>query len=246
MIGKHPPVARRNFHRPMPDVPDVNPVEPEPGCARRKRARRAAHRGRMDFFQARKDQPPVRAFAPVVEVAGDDERRAGGNFVGDQIQKPINLSPAVRLAQREMQTDRVQWLAIPIQPDHCVEQAPRLGLANRCIDIAPRGDRMPGEQRITVMPTRRNSIPAVGVLSPDALCKYLVLMHVRLRTRNRTDFLKEDEVRPHGAQGIANSKQDAMPVSGTQALMGIQRHHADPRLVAARRRFHTRKLYREA
>jgi len=97
-----------------------------------------------------------------------------------------------------------------------------------------------------VMPTRLNSIPAVGVLSPDAVRKYLVLMHVRLRTRNRTDFLKEDEVRPQGAQGIANSKQDAMPVSGTQALMGIQRQHADPRLVAARRRFHAGKLYREA
>jgi hypothetical protein len=198
----------------------------------------------MDFFQARKDQPPVRAFAPVVEVAGDDERRAVGNFVGDQIQKPINLSPAVRLAQPEMHTDRVQWLTIAIQPDHCVEQASRLGLANRCIDIAPSGDRMPGEQRITVMPTRRNSIPAVGVLSPDAVRKYLVLM--RLRTRNRTDFLKEDEVRPQGAQGIANSKQDAMPVSGTQALTGIQRQHADARLVAARRSFHARKLYREA
>ena len=145
-----------------------------------------------------------------------------------------------------MQTDRVQWLTIAIQPDDRMQQAPRLGLPNRCIDIAPGGDRMPGEQRITVMPTRRNSIPAVGVLSPDAVRKYLILMHVRLRTRNRTDFLKEDEVRPQGAQGIANSKQDAMPVSGTQALMGIQRHHADPRLVAARRRFHARKLYREA
>ena len=96
------------------------------------------------------------------------------------------------------------------------------------------------------MPTRRNSVPAVGVLSPDAVRKYFILMHVRLRTHNRTDFLKEDEVRPQGAQGIANSKQDAMPVSGTQALMGIQRQHADPRRVAARRRFHARKLYREA
>ena len=94
------------------------------------------------------------------------------------------------------------------------------------------------------MPTRRNSIPAVGVLSPDAVRKYLVLMHVRLRTRNRTDFLKEDEVRPRGAQGIANSKQDAMPVSGTQALMGIQRQHADPLLVVAGCRFHALKLYR--
>ena len=71
-------------------------------------------------------------------------------------------------------------------------------------------------------------------------------MCVRLRTPNRTDFLKEDEVRPRGAQGIANSKQDAMPVSGTQALMCIQRQHADPRLVAAWPRFHAGKLYREA
>ena len=117
MIGKPPPVARRNFHRPMPDVPDVNPVEPEPGYARRERARWAARRSRMDFFQARKDQPPVRAFAPVVEVAGDDERRAVGNFVGHQLQKPINLSPAMRLAQPEMHTDRVQWPTIAIQPD---------------------------------------------------------------------------------------------------------------------------------
>jgi hypothetical protein len=192
----------------------------------------------MDFFQPRKHQPSVRAFAPVVEVTGDDERRAVGNFVDDQIQKPINLSPAVRFAQREMQTDRVQWLTTAIQPDDCMQQTPRLGSADRCIDIAPSGDRMPGEQRITVMPTRRNSIPAVRVLRPDAVREYLVLMHVRLRTRNRTDFLKEDKVRPHGAQGIANSKQDAMPVPGTQALMGIQRQHADPRLVAARRRFH--------
>jgi hypothetical protein len=200
----------------------------------------------MDFFQARKDQPPVRAFAPVVEVAGDDERRAVGNFVADQIEKPIYLSPAVRLTQREVQTNRVQWLTTAIQRDHCVEQAPRLGLANRCIDIAPSGDRMPGEKRITMMPTRRNSVPAVGVLGPDAIRKYLVLMHARLRTRNRTDFLKEDEVRARGAQSIANSKQVAMPVSGTQALMGIQRQHADPRLVAARHRFHAGKLYREA
>ena len=71
----------------------------------------------MDFFQSGIDQPPVRAFAPVVEVAGDDERRAVGNFVSDQIQQPINLSAAVRLAQRQVQTDRVQWLTITIQRD---------------------------------------------------------------------------------------------------------------------------------
>lgn len=63
-------------------------------------------------------------------------------------------------------------------------------------------------------------------------------MCVRLRTPSRTDFLKEDEVRPRGAQGIANSKQRAMPASGMHALMGIQRQHSDPRLVAASCRFH--------
>src|SRR5690349_10143956 len=155
VIGKHAPIARRYFHRPVADIPNVNPVEPQPGDARRKSARGAAHRGRMDFLQAGKDQPPLRAFAPVVEVAGDDEWRADGNFVGDQIQKPINLSAAMRLAQREMKTDRVQWRSAN-QPDHCVEKAPRLRAANRCIDIAPGDDRMPGEQRITVMTTHRN------------------------------------------------------------------------------------------
>jgi hypothetical protein len=135
-----------------------------------------------------------------------------------------------------MQTDRVQWLTI--QPYHCVEQASRLGLADRRVDIAPSGDRIPGEHRITVMPIRRNRIPAVRVLRPDAIREYLVLMHRRLRARNRTDLLKEDEVRPRGAQGITNSKQDAMPMSGTQTLMGIQRQHADPRLTTATRRFH--------
>jgi hypothetical protein len=29
-----------------------------------------------------------------------------------------------------------------------------------------------------------------------------------------------------------------MPVPGTQALMGVQRQHSDPRIVAARRRLH--------
>ena len=58
-----------------------------------------------------------------------------GNFVDDQIQKPINPSPAVRLAQREMQNS-IQWLAVPIQPDHCVG-ARLVGLANRRYRIAP-------------------------------------------------------------------------------------------------------------
>src|SRR5690349_17279690 len=125
MIRKPPPVARRYFHRPMADVPDVNPVEPEPGCARRKRARRASHRGRMDFFQSGKGKPPVREYAPVVEVAGGDERRAVGKLVDYQIQKPINLSPAVRLAQSGMQADRVERLSFTNSVNR-MQQAPML------------------------------------------------------------------------------------------------------------------------
>ena len=188
--------------------------------------------------------------AAVLHVASDGQI-IGALTLEDQIRPESRQAIAqlhdlqpVRLAQPEMHTDRVQWLTIAIQPDDCVEQAARFGLANRCIDIAPGGDRMSREQRIPVMPTRRNSIPAVGVLRPDAVRQHLVLMHVRLRTRNRTDFLKEDEVRPKGAQGIANPKQDAMPVSGTQALMSIQREHADPLLVTADCRFHAHTLYR--
>ena len=49
--------------------------------------------------------------------------------------------PPVRLAQREMQADRMQRHTI--HPDHRMQKTPRLGLAHRGIDIAPGGDRMP-------------------------------------------------------------------------------------------------------
>ena len=52
MIGKPTPVLRVNLHRPMFEIPHVNPVEPEPGCARGERARRTARSGRMNLFQA--------------------------------------------------------------------------------------------------------------------------------------------------------------------------------------------------
>lgn len=82
---------------------------------------------------------------------------------------------------------------------------------------------MLGEKRISVMATRRHGIAAIGVLRPDAVRKHFVLMHGRLPTRDRTDFLEENELGLRHAQSIANLHQDAVPMPGTQSLMRIKR-----------------------
>src|SRR5688572_85253 len=110
MVRKHPPVPRIDLHRPMPEIAHVDPVEPEPRRARGKRPRRASRGIRMDFRQATVAyQPSVGALAPVIEVAGDDERRIVRHFPGDEFEKPVDLPPAVRLPQSEVQADGMQW-----------------------------------------------------------------------------------------------------------------------------------------
>ena len=248
MIRKPTPVLRVNLYRPMFEISHVNPVEPKPGYARGERARRTARSGRMNLFQAAdKGQRSVSAPAPVVEVAGNNKRRVAGHVVGDELEKPVDLPPAVRLAQREVQADCVQWRPISGQLDHGMQQPARLRLADRRIDIAPGRNGMPGEKRIAVMPARRDGIAPVGVLRPHAVREDFVLLHGRLRPLDGSDFLEEHEVRLRGAQGIANAQEGVVPVSRAKTLMRIQRQHANPgRSIAGRRRFHAPKLYREA
>jgi hypothetical protein len=247
MIGKPTPVPRGYLHRPMFEISHVNPVEPEPGCARGERARRTALSSRMNFFQAGECQSPVRAPAPVVEVAGNDKRRVAGHVVGDELEKLMYLPPAVRLAQREVQADCVQWRPISGQLYHGMQQPARLRLADRRIDIAPGRNGMPGEKRIAVMPARRDGIAPVGVLRPHAVREDFVLLQGRLRPLDDPDFLQKHEVRLRGAQGTANAQESVVPVSRTKSLMRVQRQHANPgRSIAGRRGMHTHKLYREA
>ena len=232
----------------MPEIAHVDPVEPKTRRARGKRARRATRGTRMDFRQAAvADQPPVGALAPVVEVASDDERCGTGHVVSDEFEKPVDLPPAVRLPQREVQADGVQWLMIVCQPDHGVQQASRLRLSDRRIHVAPRLDGILGEKRVAVVPARRDGISPVGVLRPHAVRKNLVLLHGRLRSLGRSDFLEEHEVRLGRSQGIAYAQQGFVAAPRPQALVRVQRQHADPALsIAARRRFHAPKLYRGA
>ncbi len=197
MIRKPTPVLRVNLHRPMFEISHVNPVEPEPGYARGKRARRTARSDRMNLFQAAdKGQRSVCAPAPVVEVAGNNKRCVAGHVVGDELEKPIDLPPAVRLAQREVQADCVQWRPISGQLDHGMQQPARLRLADRRIDIAPGRNGILRQKRIAVMPARRDGIAPVGVLRPHAVREDFVLLHGRLRPLDGSDLLEENEVRP--------------------------------------------------
>lgn len=232
----------------MPEIAHVDPVEPEPRRARGKRPRRASRGIRMDFRQATvADQPSVGALAPVIEVAGDDERRIVRHFTGDEFEKPVDLPPAVRLPQSEVQADGMQWNITACQSDYRVQQASRLCLANGRIHVAPRCDGMLGKECVAVMPARRDGVLPVGVLRPHAVRENLVLLHGRLRTLSGPDFLEEYEVRLGGSQGIAYAQEGFVAAPRPQALVRVQRQHADPaHFISAGRSLHAPTLYRGA
>jgi len=232
----------------MAEIAHVDPIEPQPRRARGERPRRASPGTRMDFRQAAvADQPLVSTLAPVVEVAGDDERSGAGHVVSDELEKPVDLPAAVRLPQCEVQADGVQGLLAACQPDHGVQQASRLGLPDRRIHVAPRSDGILGKKCVAVVPARRDCVSPVGVLRPHAVRKNLVLLHGRRRSLGRPDLLEEYEVRLRASQRIANAQQDFVAATRPQALVRVQRQHADPGLsIGARRRFHAPKLYRGA
>lgn len=247
MIRQHSPVTCMNSDRPMPEVPHVDPVEPEARRARGERARRPAARGsRMDFRKpAFAQQPAMGVFPPVVEVACNDECRVGGHVAGDELQEATDLVPAVRLTQRKVQADRVQRLAIARQRDHGVQQAARLRLANGSIHVAPRRDGVPGKKRIAVMPARCDRIAPVGVLGPHAVGQYFVLVHGRLGAAGSPDLLQENEICLRRAQGAADAQQGFVAVPRAESLVCVQREHADPwRYIAGNPGFHSPKLYR--
>lgn len=229
MIRKRPPFPRVDFDRPMPEIAHVDPVEPEPGRARRESACRPSPDGGVDFLQAAvMHQPAVGELAPVVEVASDDEGRIAGQVVRDEPEQPVDLPLAMRLPQGEMQADRVQRPAAVRQSDHGVQQPPRFREAHGYVDVAPGIDRISGEDRIPVMSARPDGIASIGMLGPDAVREDLVLLHGRLSARDGSNLLEEYEIRLRGTQGIADAQKGLLPAARTEALARVQGQYADP------------------
>jgi hypothetical protein len=202
----------------------------------------------MDLLQAAvEEQPPVGTPGPVIEIAGNDQRRIAREFLRDEIEEPADLPPTMRLPQCEVQADRMQWLISARHSDYGVKKPSSLRAAHRRVDVAPGFDGIPGEERIAVMPAGIDGIPAIGVLGPDTVREDLVLMHGRPGGAGCSNLLQEDEIRLRGAQGCADAEEDFLPTTRAETLPGVQGQNADPPgFVYAWHSFHAATLYPEA
>lgn len=229
MIRKPRPFARLHADRPVAEVAHVDSIEAQERGAGRERTRRAAGGGRMNLGEpAGAREQPVRVSAPVIEVAGEYERRAVWNVPREKLEKPCYLLAAMRLAQCEVHAYAVQRPEAMRKLDDGMQEAPRLRGADRGIDVLPPVDRVHRQDRVAMVSTADDRVSAVGMLRPDAIREDLVLVDGRFRASRGADLLEEDEGGPRSAQGVANAQQRVAPVSGSKALVGIQREHPDP------------------
>ena len=69
----------------------------------------------------------VRQPAPVVEVAGNNQRRLAGNVPLDHLAHAFDLLPAVRLQQTQVHTNGVNMRPVVRHVQHAMQQPAALG-----------------------------------------------------------------------------------------------------------------------
>ena len=176
----------------------------------------------------------VRAAAPVVEVAGHDQRRVGRHLVADDLAQQRRAAGAGATSVRpEVHADRVHVERLAGQPQHAMQQAALLGAVDRDVVVlvvhdretstAPRcrdgrADRPRCGRRRTAARSRR---PEIRSAAPPAS------RPPRLNGRvGALHFLQEDHVGAHRAHRLAQLGQDEAAVQDGEALVGVHREHA--------------------
>ena len=174
--------------------------------------------------------------APVVEIAGDDQRRIGGHDVIDGVAQPAQLESPVRLAQAQVHADRVQRHRAAGNLDHAMQQSAGLMALHRDIAIVLAGDRKSRQQRIAVMAFRIDRVAAVGVLRPDRVGEEFVLgfgwpveMAAGVAGVRAQHFLQEHQVRRCGADRVAQLRQHVATIEHIEAHVGVQAEDVDCR-----------------
>src|SRR6185295_11329989 len=113
---RHPRASRRVVHVSVDDAEAarVNAIQPEHRHHRGERARRTTGHV-LEYLEAaqRLGESAVALAAPVVEVAGDDERRGVGHFRADPLDQRPDLPLPTAFEQPEVYVDAVQgWQAL--------------------------------------------------------------------------------------------------------------------------------------
>ena len=214
----------RQLKRSIPQIPDVDPVEPQQRPPCRERACRRPVRAAADLAESglcRK--ATMRQPTPVVEVSGDHQRCIPRHCVRDQVEQPLQLNATMRLTQSKMNADGVQWQCETLHVDHAVKQSARFGASDRYVEVLPPQDRMLREERVALVAASRDRIAAVCVLRPDLVREHFVVLLANVSGAVAADFLEEHQVGGGSAQCLPDPAEQRPATQRTQALVRIER-----------------------
>lgn len=166
--------------------------------------------------------------APVIEVAGDDERC----FVRHQCLKPrrqfFQLSSTRAAKEREMDADAVQWLFPSFDTYGAVKQSAALEAKMSDILIVGIYDREARKDGIAVMAVIVNDVTTVRGVMPDFVGEEFVLRLLRpfadtlyVAQMQTLHLLQEDDVRRQSAKPLAQLMDHHAPVELRESLVNV-------------------------
>ena len=99
------------------------------------------------------DESLAEPVPPVVEVAGDDERRVGRHVRADARDHRVGLADAAVLEQAEMRADAMDLDAVEVEL--AMQQSARLEAMVGDVDVLVRDEREARQQRVAVIAVGR-------------------------------------------------------------------------------------------
>src|SRR5688572_3957742 len=233
--------GERAVHVRLDDVESarVDAIEPEHRHDRRE-GPGGAPGYRLEHFDDAElvDERAVRLVAPVVEVAGDHERRVLRHGIADALAKRADLPPTAALEQSQVDVDAMQLRNLRTQVHHAVEQAARLEAMGGDVLVVLGDDRVAREHRIAVMPVAIYGILAIRHFLPVAVGDVLVLRLDRpvaittgVPVVQPLHFLQEDDVRIEAVQAFAKLVDHHALHEAGKALVDVVRRDGEAHVV---------------
>lgn len=114
-------------------------------------------------------KPALGMFAPVIEIACDNQGFMMRHMTFDTITQGFDLAVPFDTDQTEMDTNHMQDRLLGKNPDPAVQQASAGPGKGRYIDILPALEREFTQDRVAVMARVVNRVLAIGIMRPYAI-----------------------------------------------------------------------------
>ena len=165
--------------------------------------------------------------APIIEIAGDDERHIRRDSAPDMLDQNACLRPPAFGEQAKVDAQAMH--ALPIRQFNLAMQQPAAFKAMRGnINVQGLQDRKAAEYRVAMMPRLIHRVLAVGAMWPDFPRDEFVLRTVRIVVKTlrmarvlTLRFLQKNDVGIQLAQTVAQLVQHHTAVEMGEAFVGV-------------------------